>query len=412
LVSQPDTRIWGLSGSKITNVNRSGSTGVLKVAAPNVFITGLELTQDDPLNDPGGILTAGINISEDAGVDTSGLWIDRCHIHGVRTCIQRSGFAGSEVGHRVRLTNNFLHSFSHSGIYIAHNTQGCWIFNNDIQGRLDGETHGVIGNGIYTAEFSHDLTVERNIIQRVDVNGIEHYSLPGGIGSNRNGQFLHNRVFDVGGIGISIFGSDSTTTIGNQVKGAVLGIEVYNNDSTLGENIVALNFIKDIGFTPGSTSPSVGISINQVIRAIVYGNTIENVRSDTGIQSIGMQLFNGCIETVIEGNKFRDAGNAMLWVNGDGVDVFNRLVIRGNSFFFTGAFAATYADQSFWPAIRVANATAVVTDNTSFYPTGTPYGRMYVTDNGIAYAGNEFEAPVSSANNGSYIRGSNRVIAY
>jgi hypothetical protein len=413
VVSQPNTRVWGLPGSKVTNVNRTGNTSVFLVKAPGAVFSNLEMTQDDPLDDPSSILTAGINLSFASGEDVSGLWIDRCNIHGVRTCIQRSGAAAAEVASRIRLTNNFLHSFSHSGIYMNYHMEGMHIFNNDIRGRVGAESHDVVGNGILTGEYCHDLTVERNIIQQVDRNGIEHYSLPGNLVSNRSGQFLNNRVYDVAGIGMSIFGSDSTITIGNQLKNiGAIGLEIFNSAATLGENIVAFNFIKNVLFAPTVLNEVVGMSLDAVSRAMVYGNTIENVRSTNTVQSIGMQILNGGTEIVIEGNKFRDAGNAMLWINGDGVAVFNRIKIHGNDFFFTTDFAATYADQVFSPAIRVANATAVVTDNTSFIPSGASYGRMFVTNTGVAYAGNEFEDAISNANNGAYIRGSNRVIQY
>lgn len=415
-ITQEATRLFGLPGSSIINPSVAGQdTDIIRVKAPDVWIHGLELTTNHPLNTDD--FDVAIHLDNAISFDVSGLIVANCNIHHVATGIWKAGSVASIWAERVKILHNHIHAFREWGIAMSYRFRGLLIDDNHIQGRDSGQTHDVNGNCIWLAAFMDHTTISRNRCSESDRNGIELYADLAHLGSNVKGQVIQNRVEAIDSIGISAFGTDSVLIENNQVSGAlVIGIEIYNSVSTLGENIVRGNHVRGIGPSPGSASPMAGISIDQVTKATVSGNVIENIISDTGVDSAGIQIGNGCRNTILENNKFVDAGTRMIWVNGDGVEVYDVITLKDNTFLYTSDYITTYppGDFSYWPAIELNSvSTAVVKNNTVYYPSAVPsFGLMQILNSGSAYVGNALEAPVSPATGGSHLRGSNIRVPY
>lgn len=383
-------------GTKITSKSRNTklilphseeNIFVIHVAAPNVTIEGIKISANHPLTvESKSVQSIGISVSSTNGVDTNGLIIRDCEIYNVFGGIWR--YPGNQVGETAKnwlIENNKIYSFAHSGIHLNWKYENIKIINNLIHGRKSGENHVVYFNGMWLGNYFDRSLVGWNDISRVDRHAIEIWnsdSAPANINGNYNCQVIGNNIHDigekssqidfpVGSFGISAFGNGTTSIIDNLIENYIgIGIEIYNDKVNLGRTLVRGGIIK--GGRSGTTAT--GMTIHGGLEVDIDNVTFVDIQSTTrGNESWGIDVRPrvgiGASGLRIHNCKFENAGNRMIYINGDGIAKFERVTISNNEFYYksrpwmvpSGQYSAVYIQRGL--------SDIVLRDNKSWYST-------------------------------------------
>lgn len=385
-ISTAGTRLVGKDRSaKLVRPHNGKGVVAIHIAAPRVAIEGLDITTRHPLTPAArGIQDIGITIASTAGVNVDDVLIRDCRIHHVFAGIWRyPGNSAAEPGRRWMIERNHISSFAHSGIYLNWRLERPTITGNVIQGRGDGDQHVVDFNGLWLGNFCDHAVISYNEVWRVDRHGIEVWNsatAPSNVGGNWNFQIIGNHIHDigekaaqitspVGAFGITAFGNGSLLLDGNIVENYVgIGIELYNDKVNQGRVLLRGGIIL------GGRSAAVptGITAHGLLEAEIEGVTIADLQSTTaGTESWGIDIrpFNGVGASGlrIHGCRFDNAGNRMVYLNGNGAAIFSRVNISRNEFHYrslpwtvpSGQYAAVYLQR--------ALSDVVMRDNESWY---------------------------------------------
>ena len=325
--------------------NASSARSVILVEAKNVSIINLDITTNHPLSSNTSILDIGIQLS--TGVQNiSGLFVDRCQIHNVIYGMRRTSGSTSAYADNVTISRNHIYSIGSYGIDFWWKVRNAKIINNRFEGRLSGETHPQIGNGIWIGNYADYAQIKDNEITAFGRHAIEYWNsqdTPENTDGNLNAIISGNIIYGMlnspgSSFGISAFGNGVIRILNNTVRDCTLGIETYGDKTNLG-------FIQCIGNSVENWLSN-GITINGVRGgALVSDNHIgppSTLLTSNGTNGI-MVIFGGSNIT-ISNNRLENAGMNNIIVKSQ------YLKITGITQAVNGVFTATNASGVPFPA--------------------------------------------------------------
>jgi hypothetical protein len=240
--------------------------------------------------------------------------IQNCRFDHLYGCIYRSGGPGGLETTDIRILDNTFENFYHFGVLTDHRIRNWWIHRNRFHGRADGEIHSVGHNCIAMFNTHTDISIQHNECAFTDRMGIETAFMMDAVDTS------HNHVHDVGSMGISLGYSKNSQVNHNTIERACdIGIEFAG--AYAGDN--ARSNLRGIGNNIRGIKPShsicTGITVDQVGQVILQANHIEEISPALkGFSPSGVEVVNGGYEATIEGNVFRNCGDAHIRLNHSG----------------------------------------------------------------------------------------------
>ena len=373
VITLPGTQLIGYRNGGLRWPHRTGGPRniVLEIDASRVLVDNLEITTNHPLTSDTTIADYGIHISayaSPASKEASDVTISNCYIHHVYIGIRREGSQSVMWVDRLKILNNRIISFCHSGMYLDYNFRDMLVDGNTIWGQnhteyrseqVSGgltpinESHRAIFNAIFIGNYGERLKIVNNDCGWVERHGIE---VLGGFGDTLvDNNTVHNLPAPItsvtGSFGITVYGRGASTITNNIIRDVTsIGIEAYTDAANLSRYVIAGNNIKNVVHPGGGVTNwhCHGMSLNGLKSgALVEGNMIENIRGylpNNGQVGIlisggpdgGHATDNGGYDVTVRNNHLIDAGTAAIMMNGGSTGVlFVNIAIENNIIKFT-----------------------------------------------------------------------------